>query len=160
MQVVINASYQAVPVLLAPFRGRMSRANTEAVMAAFPESFEKVMAEALVQQDRKDIFARERIGDAIVSTENGKTMVSRVINENAERRVEVADAKEATALVREVHGCDVGLCEGGTRTRLTTEGRLITCGTQNPFTPEQLAASVPVLYTVTTNRGRILAKII
>jgi hypothetical protein len=160
MQVIIPANFRTVPVLLSAFKGRISQANKEAILAAFEASADEVLAEAAVQQDRGDIFATARIGNAIVSTENSRTMVSRIVDEKATATHDVATVKEAAALVKTVYGCDIATNVAGPRTRLHADGRIISCGKVNTFTAEQMAASQPIVATLVSNRGAILAYVL
>lgn len=160
MQVIISPSIKTVPVLASAFKGRLPKKAASAIYTAFgAATAEKVVAEALLQQERGTMYATARIGDAIVSTDNSKTLVSRVAEEILETRMDVDSLSDAVALLKAIFSGHVITNEGGKSIRLGATG-MITCSKAMPFTAEQLSSSVPVLYTLNTNFGTKLAMVI
>lgn len=166
MQVVIFAYTKITQVLRNAFQGPISTADKFAVRNAFVQAdAAKVIVEADLQQSRPECFYSTRIGNAIVATIRGYTMVNQIVADMDESTHEVASVKEAAAMVRAIYHCDVDIHIAGPRRRLNhrrrcVEGRFIYCGEQKPFTPAQMNASDPMVAVLVSSTHEILGTVI
>lgn len=165
MKLIIPTTFKHQTVTQRAIVGSIKPADRAAIVAAFGDEAEAVLAEVQLVVDTAFAYVcgGSRVGSALIDQDGRKVTVRRVVEATPREEIEVADVAAAVALLkaRIAESSDhVHMREGGKRMRMRADGQVITCGTARPFSDEQIASSVPVIAEFATQRGGVLGRLV